>query len=139
MSEEDFDADAPRDTGNPVQHVESWDPLENLTGDDVDEVMQTRYSPPDREPRSMRSVPTRSEERAGLDLDEWLDQEEADLDPGAAAADEPDPRAGRLVAPDEGVQPDDEADEVASDRGPAGYAASAEEAAVHVVDPDDLG
>jgi hypothetical protein len=37
-----------------------------------------------------------------------------------------------LVAPDEGAHPDDEADEIATDVGPAGYASSAEEAAVHI-------
>jgi hypothetical protein len=138
VSQEDFDSDIPRGTGDPVQHVEDWDPLENLTGDDVDEVMQTGYSPPDREPRSLRSGPTPAEERAGLDTDEWLEQEEPDIDVGGPEPGDQEPRAGRLVAPDEGVEPDEEADEVAYDVGPAGYAASAEEAAVHVMDPDDL-
>ncbi len=44
-------------------------------------------------------------------------------------------RAGRLVQPDEGVHEDTEKDLVASDVGIDGGAASAEEAAVHVV-PD---
>ena len=47
-----------------------------------------------------------------------------------------DPRAGRLVQPDQGVNPDEEKDEIAQDLGPAGYASSAEEAAVHVIDED---
>jgi Family of unknown function (DUF5709) len=46
-------------------------------------------------------------------------------------------RAGRLVAPDEGWVRDDEPDEWASDIGIDGAAASAEEAAVHVVDDVD--
>jgi hypothetical protein len=50
---------------------------------------------------------------------------------------EPDPRAGRLVAPDAGVGPDLEKDEVAYDAGKAGSAATAEEAAVHVIDEDE--
>src|SRR6516225_1995802 len=45
--------------------------------------------------------------------------------------------AGRLVAEDEGAHPDTEADLVARDAGIDGGAASAEEAAVHVVDEDD--
>ena len=45
-----------------------------------------------------------------------------------------DPRAGRLVAPDEGAHPDEEAEEIATDVGRDGYAASAEEAAVHIED-----
>ena len=46
-------------------------------------------------------------------------------------------RAGRLVAPDEGAHPDEETDEIATDVGRAGYASSAEEAAVHIRDEDD--
>jgi len=53
----------------------------------------------------------------------------ADIDAAAA-----DPRAGRLVAPDEGAHAVEEAEMIATDVGRAGYAASAEEAAVHIVD-----
>jgi hypothetical protein len=48
-----------------------------------------------------------------------------------------DRRAGRLVAPDEGVDVDDESDLLASDVGIDGSAASAEEAAVHVIDGEE--
>lgn len=47
------------------------------------------------------------------------------------------PRAGRLVAPDEGAHEDDEAGAVATDVGIDGGAASAEEAAMHVVSEDE--
>jgi hypothetical protein len=43
-------------------------------------------------------------------------------------------RAGRLVDPDEGVREDTEKDVVGSDVGIDGGAASAEEAAMHIVD-----
>jgi hypothetical protein len=85
------------------------------------------------------------EEPDDLDLDDdddlpedSSDDEEADeyLD-GLLLDDGPDPRAGRLVAEDEGAHPDDEEDLVARDVGIDGGAASAEEAAVHVVDDDD--
>ena len=46
-------------------------------------------------------------------------------------------RSGRLVAPDEGAHSDDEQELVAEDVGFDGAAASAEEAAVHVVDDDE--
>ena len=42
------------------------------------------------------------------------------------------------LAPDEGAGPDEEKDDIAEDVGPAGYASSAEEAAVHVRDEADL-
>lgn len=45
-------------------------------------------------------------------------------------------RAGRLVAPDQGFGPDTEADVVATDVGIDGGAASAEEAAVHLIDDE---
>ncbi len=66
------------------------------------------------------------------------DEDEADeyVD-GLLLDDGPDPRAGRLVAEDEGAHPDDEEDLVATDVGIDGGAASAEEAAIHVVDDDD--
>ncbi|BFO19490.1 hypothetical protein SHKM778_58780 [Streptomyces sp. KM77-8] len=47
-------------------------------------------------------------------------------------------RSGRLVAPDEGAHEDEEEALVAMDVGIDGAAASAEEAAVHVVDEDNL-
>ncbi|MYX45191.1 hypothetical protein GTW59_29650, partial [Streptomyces sp. SID89] len=47
-------------------------------------------------------------------------------------------RSGRLVAPDEGAHEDEESALVATDVGIDGAAASAEEAAVHVVDEDTL-
>ncbi|GEC03234.1 hypothetical protein SSP24_08890 [Streptomyces spinoverrucosus] len=46
-------------------------------------------------------------------------------------------RSGRLVSPDEGAHEDEESALVATDLGIDGAAASAEEAAVHVVDDED--
>ena len=55
--------------------------------------------------------------------DDWLGDDEVG-----------DARAGRLVAPDEGSAYDDEKDLVGEDVGVDGAGASAEEAAVHVID-----
>ena len=44
------------------------------------------------------------------------------------------PRAGRLVEPDEGLESDTEKDMIAYDAGISGAGASAEEAAVHLTD-----
>ncbi|MGV0792507.1 DUF5709 domain-containing protein [Mycolicibacterium sp. XJ1819] len=46
-------------------------------------------------------------------------------------------RAGRLIAPDMGFGEDEEAELVADDVGISGGAASAEEAAVHIIEDDD--
>jgi hypothetical protein len=107
----------------------------------------------------MKFGSTADEQEAGESLDQLLAEEEPDAslddddddlpedDEDEDEADEyldglllddgPDPRAGRLVAEDEGAHPDEEADLVARDVGIDGGAASAEEAAVHVVEDDD--
>jgi len=116
------------------QGSDQVDPSESLTGDNTDDPLDVGYSPPDREPTATRYGTTADEQRAGDSLDQRLAQEVPDVsaaDIDAAAAD---PRAGRLVAPDEGAHAVEEADAIATDVGRAGYAASAEEAAVHIVD-----
>jgi hypothetical protein len=77
-----------------------------------------------------------NEEEDLEDFDEDDDAGDEDVD-GLLVDDGPDPRAGRLVAEDEGAHPDDEEDLVATDVGIDGGAATAEEAAVHVVEEDD--
>jgi len=75
--------------------------------------------------------------------EEDVEESEADEDAGDEDVDGlllddgPDPRAGRLVAEDEGAHPDEEEDLVATDVGIDGGGATAEEAAVHVVEEDD--
>ncbi|MET3803618.1 hypothetical protein ABIB25_000602 [Nakamurella sp. UYEF19] len=99
------------------------------------------YSPPDREPSV--DVPTESEEERGLSLDELLSAEEPDVGAGEednlfseSGGEVGDLRAGRLVDADEGAYPDADKDLWAGDVGIDGAGASAEEAAVHVFDPD---
>lgn len=116
------------------QGNDQLDPSETLTGDNTEDPLDAGYSPPDREPTASHYGNTMDEQRAGESLDQRLAEEEPDIsadDPdGSAAA----PRAGRLVAPDEGAHEDSESDEVATDVGRAGSAATAEEAAVHIVE-----
>ena len=75
--------------------------------------------------------------------EEDVEESEADEDAGDEDVDGlllddgPDPRAGRLVAEDEGAHPDEEEDLVATDVGIDGGGATAEEAAMHVVEEDD--
>ena len=102
------------------------------------------YSPPDREPTVQ--VPTESEEEAGLSLDELLSAEEPDVGVGeennlfSEYGDEVGgARAGRLVGADEGAYTDTDKDLWAGDIGIDGAGATAEEAAVHVIDLDDDG
>ena len=92
--------------------------------DDTEEELEDALESDDEEPEDVE------------DFDEDDDAGDEDVD-GLLLDDGPDPRAGRLVAEDEGAHPDSEADLVASDVGIDGGAASAEEAAVHVVEDDD--
>lgn len=116
-----------------IDGVEDMDAVDMLTGDDQDEPYDTSYSPPDFEPSAARHGMTPREEREGESLDERLAEEEPDISPDDAANETSEPRAGRLVAPDEGEGADTDAQETAYDAGKAGSAASAEEAAVHIV------
>ncbi|GAB3912903.1 hypothetical protein GCM10011575_21750 [Microlunatus endophyticus] len=79
-------------------------------------------------------------------LDERLAEEEPDSDDSSDDDDFIDDgevgreRAGRLIDPNEGIGDDEESELIGEDVGIDGSAASAEEAAVHVVDsPDERG
>ena len=63
-----------------------------------------------------------------------LAEEGGDTDVPAPEFEEQQPRAGRLVEPDEGLESDTEKDMIAYDAGISGAGASAEEAAVHLTD-----
>jgi hypothetical protein len=127
-------ADSVYESGDAVDDTDDLDPIETLTGDDPDEADETGYNPPDFEPHNLRDAPTEFEALQGESLADKLAEEEPDVSADDATYDTADPRAGRLVAPDEGSHPDREKDEVAFDAGTAGYGASAEEAAVHIIE-----
>ena len=124
------------------------DPNEQLSAGDslldrgLDDPLDEGYSPPDYEPRT--KVPTPAEEAEGLSIDELLAAEEPDVDVIAAAQDAAeiealevgDQRAGRLVDYGDDGFSDTEKAMIAEDYGYSGGAASAEEAAMHIFDPD---
>ncbi len=112
------------------------DPSESLTGDNTDDPLDAGYSPPDREPHHLRASRTSAEDAEGEPLDERLREERPDVTEQDIRRADAEPRSGRLVAPDEGAHPDEEKDEIATDVGRAGYAATAEEAAMHTTDED---
>jgi hypothetical protein len=107
--------------------------------------LETGYSPPER-PLGMREELTLDERLAEEVPDTNADDLGDDIGdlPGGTGEPLDDEvgglRSGRLVAPDEGAHPDRETDLVAEDVGIDGGAASAEEAAMHVVadEPDEL-
>jgi hypothetical protein len=126
---------------------------DSLEGDPAGEELDPGYAPPDGWSASDRFGTTEAEEEQGESLDQHLAEEQPDVDPYAEAeeedeesdtegqyleeTDEQDPRAGRLVAEDEGAHPDSEPDLVAQDVGIDAGGAGAEEAAVHVEDEDE--
>jgi hypothetical protein len=104
------------------------------------EPLDEGYSPPEKWSVGQGYGNTPLEEELGETLDQRLAQEEPEPDPYAEEDVEDlddgevgDARAGRLVAPDEGTGEDEDSEMFADDAGIDGAGASAEEAAMHVV------
>jgi hypothetical protein len=139
-----------------LEDYEVEDASDTLDGDPGDDPLDRGVVPPQRWSAGMKLA---EQEEDSESLDELLAEEEPDtsarlddeppedifgdedaadeyLD-GLLLDDGPDPRAGRLVADDEGAHAVGEADLVAHDAGIDGGAATAEEAAVHVVADED--
>ena len=143
------------------------DSTDTLSGAPGDDPLDRGVVPPERWSAGIRFGTTETEQESGESLDQLLAEEEPDdvLDEtedeedeyddekyediaddedagdedveGLLLDDGPDPRAGRLVAEDEGAHEDDEEDLVATDVGIDGGGATAEEAAIHIVEEDD--
>ncbi len=133
MSDSELFGDSVYESGDAVDDTDGLDPIESLSGDDPDEEDETGYSPPEREPYNLRHPLSEADQLTGESLDERLAEEEPDVSVDDVTVDEPDPRAGRLVAEGESIY-GEQTDDGAFDAGPAGYASSAEEAAIHIED-----
>lgn len=149
-----------------VDDEDQLQPEDTLEQGGPDDVLDEGYSPPDRLHGSLAHGVTAEEQSRDETIEERIHQEvpeegtaygapdnESGLDPEVrVGGDDPDSisasddwlgddedggRAGRLVAPDEGLGGDDEKDLVGEDVGVDGAGASAEEAAMHVVDGAD--
>ena len=109
---------------------------EQAEGESLDQLL-AEEEPDDTEEELEDALELDDEEPGDVeDFDEDDDAGDEDVD-GLLLDDGPDPRAGRLVAEDEGAHPDEEEDLVARDVGIDGGGATAEEAAMHVVEEDD--
>lgn len=142
-----------------LEDYEVLDSTDTLAGSPGDDPLDRGVATPERWSASIRSGGTAEEQTEGESLDDLLAEEEpdtyaedhgdddiSDLDENAPGydvrrslrADGPDQRAGRLVPEDdddEGIFNDGEA--IARDAGIDSGGATAEEAAVHVLDEDD--
>ncbi|MFD3542216.1 DUF5709 domain-containing protein [Streptomyces sp. NPDC058662] len=128
-------------------HPDLQNALDERTYDDT---LDEGYSPPEKPLGVTKYGLTAAEQAQGEGLDARLSQEVPEVaEPeGDGIGDVPDGegepvdveaglvRAGRLVAPDEGAHPDTVKELTAQDRGIDGGAASAEEAAMHVTEPE---
>lgn len=115
------------------QGSDQLDPAESLAGEIGDDPLDAGYSPPEGEPVATRCGSTGDEQLRGESLAQHLAEEEPDFSEEDLDEFDQYPRVGRLVAPDEGAHPVEEGQAIASDLGPAGWASSAEEAAMHIV------
>lgn len=127
------------------------DAEDTLVADGVEDPLDRGWSPPDRPWAVERADVTAAERQHGESLDQRLAEEVPDLavSDGDGLGDSEDTdgelldievgdtRSGRLVAPDEGAHEDEESGLIATDVGIDGAAASAEEAAMHIVDEDE--
>jgi hypothetical protein len=128
------------------------DAEDTLIDDGVDDPLDRGWSPPERPWAVEHTGVTAAEGHVGESLDQRLAEELPDLsvpdgdDIGDCQGTDGELldnevgnlRSGRLVAPDEGAHEDEESALVATDVGIDGAGASAEEAAMHVVDEDSF-
>jgi len=128
-------------------------PEDTLIDRGVDDVLDEGFSPPERlygrsssgtsrqsldqllseeeqDPASRINIPLGNDEQQRSDAAERETEFPQRGEVGRA-------RAGRLVAPDQGFGEDADAELVAEDVGISGGAASAEEAAVHIIDDEE--
>lgn len=118
---------------------------ETLNDRGVADVLDEGYSPPEAWSAAERFGSTADEQRQGESLEQRLTQEVPEVDP---YTDEDDDfvdnrevgsrRAGRLVESNNGSGEDEESELYGHDVGIDGAGASAEEAAVHVIDGDEI-
>jgi hypothetical protein len=136
-----------------VDEDDQLQPEDTLIDRGVDDVLDEGYSPPEQPYRhgSFGSTPESLEQLLAeevpvpaarlsdpFDKDERQRSDEAERETEFPQHDEVGrARAGRLVAPDRAFGADVEADLVADDVGINGGAASAEEAAVHIIDDEE--
>ena len=153
-------SESERHESEDLEDYETLDATDTLDGNPGDDPLDRGVATPDRWSAGIRYAEEGEEESESLD--ELLSEEEPDVadDPDEDEWDEnateqeivrderddgADPRAGRLVSEDEQVDGEDddtpvaaEDELVARDEGIDGGGASAEEAALHVIDGSDV-
>lgn len=125
------------------EELSQMQPYDTLEDRGVADTLDEGIVPPQKWSPGQGFGNTPWEESRGETLNQRVAQEEPDVD--QESLDEEyvdddqvgDQRSGRLVAPDQGIGEDREADAVAFDVGIDGAGATAEEAAMHVIPEDE--
>ena len=136
-----------------VDEDDQLQPEDTLVDRGVDDVLDEGYSPPERPygrgffgstPESLDQLLAEEEPDPAMQIYDSFDEDEQQRSDEAERETEfpqrnevGGERAGRLVAPDRGFGEDVDADLLANDVGIDGGAASAEEAAVHVIGDEE--
>jgi hypothetical protein len=127
-----------------MSNSDQLQPEDSLDDRGVEDVLDEGYSPPERETDHLRHP------QGGESLDERLADEEpevwaqvdaeadADILDGDVGGEVGRARTGRLMAPDQGSGPDVDSEMTAEDEGIDGAGASAEEAAMHTIEDDEV-
>lgn len=124
------------------EQLSQGQPSDTLEDRGVEDILDEGFSPPEKWSPAQKFGNTAEEMREGETLEQRLAQEEPDIEPDLEGdllddGEVGDRRAGRLVDPDEGIGMDTEKDLVGYEVGIDGAGASAEEAAVHIVDESE--
>src|SRR5512139_3856306 len=127
-----------------VDDEDQLQPEDSLLDRVVDDALDEGYSPPEKWSGAERYGNTPWEEEHGESLEQRMAQEEPEPDPYLSAELEDEhvggevgnARAGRLVADEDSSDADFHQDMDAHDVGIDGAGASAEEAAVHIIDEE---
>ena len=138
MRERDLDPSEYDEIPGESEQLDQLQPDDSLDDRGVDDVLDEGLTTPERWSTLERNGDHET-------LDERLAEEQPDDDAAEDGQSDDfiddgevgDERAGRLMDPNEGIGEDDESELYGTDVGIDGAAASAEEAAVHVVDDDD--
>ncbi|MBA2446095.1 MAG: hypothetical protein H0V49_12295 [Nocardioidaceae bacterium] len=134
--------ETPEEIPEASEQLDQMQPEDTLLDRGTDDILDEGYSPPERYSAAERFGNTATEQREGETLDQRIAQEEPDvavdysdefLDDGEVGTE----RAGRLVDPDGGFGQDFDAELIGEDVGIDGAGASAEEAAVHIIEDVD--
>ncbi|GAA2178738.1 DUF5709 domain-containing protein [Brooklawnia cerclae] len=129
------------------EQLDQIGPAESLVDRGVDDVLDEGYTPPDHWSPAQGFGSTPAEMRQGETIEQRVVQEVPEEDPrkltgrwnpNGESREVGSKRAGRLVDTQGGVGEDTESEVLARDVGIDGAGASAEEAAMHIIDESDL-